>query len=119
VDTNCDAVGDGPLDYSPGTNIALNENNLNENNGVCGAGFPVDWNCDGDGGTDVGLIRNINCQNWCTFGNCYDGIRDVLNDNNDWNRLCNTGMAIPAGTDAPVPEIISCQEVPRAFQIRN
>ena len=66
----------GPLSYSDGSSITLNENSLNEAVGI-GRGYGVDWNNDGDT-IDTGL-------NWDVNG---DGDRvDFIADYDDWSYL--------------------------------
>jgi len=115
IDVTCNAVGDGVLDYSIGTRISLNESTLNENNGVCGAGFPIDWNASGTFTTP--LARNINC--FATFStacgaanaNCYDTTCNTLTDYNDWANITLLG---PTQGDLRQPnhEWIECPDVP-------
>lgn len=97
VDTNCDAAGNGVLDYSRGTNAALNENALIEANGVCG-GVALDWN--GNALLDAGPVAaNIN--------SAYDAVLTVLTDWNDWANL--TLSAVNDGDGAPLgpPELVT------------
>lgn len=89
IDTTCDGVGDGVLDYSRGQRAPLNENNLNELAGLCGlgAGIPVDWN--NNGLIEVFVTRNINCPPNSTqpcgiAGACDDSFCSALFDQNDW-----------------------------------
>ncbi|MHC4416114.1 MAG: hypothetical protein ACYS0G_12605 [Planctomycetota bacterium] len=112
ADVNCDALGDGTLDYSSNLNITLNENSLSEAAGVCGA-TPIDWN--GNSIIDVNPISwNINCVAGVTTncgddagGACWDPTCDVLADFNDW-----TGMVIPIPPSDLVWEIVTCQDTP-------
>jgi hypothetical protein len=72
IDTNCDAFGDNVLSYSTGSRIALNELNLNEANGVCGPGNPI----------ENGLVIDLN----------QDGVFQTLTDFNDWSHISFGGL---------------------------
>ena len=101
IDADCDALGDGVLNYSVGTRIALDESNLNEHLGVCGT-RSIDWN----GNFFIGgAVVDLNS----------DGSMDVLNDFNDWAGV-NFG-GISDGSGAPVrQEIVEEQPVPAAYR---
>ena len=90
------------FDYSRYTNAVINENILNESNGlitgygdiaqtihVCnGRGIPsaisaIDWNCDGDT-TDNNLIQDVN----------NSGSLSIIETQNDWDRLSLNGGKI-------------------------
>lgn len=86
VDTDCDVLADGVLDYSRGTRIPLDESALDETQGVCG-GTAVDWNADGDA-TDVGL--SLDAQAWdqgAGSGEANGSVSDVLEDFDDWANI--------------------------------
>jgi len=102
VDTNCDAGGDGVLDYSRGTRASLNENSLNEALGVCnGSGPALDWN--GNGILDApGLSADING----------DGLKMVLTDNNDWATVSFAGLSDADGARVVPPQSVIEQPVP-------
>jgi hypothetical protein len=64
VDVDDDSCGDdGAPDYSQNVLPDLDENNLDENDGVTGAGPGIDWSGNGDA-TDAGVERNINCSKY-------------------------------------------------------
>ena len=64
IDTNCDAAGDGVLDYSHGTRPSLNESSLNEALGVCGGSGPaLDWN-------GTGCCPRLACRSTSTETGC-------------------------------------------------
>ncbi len=116
IDNNCDAVGDGVLDYSIGARISLNENSLQEGAGVCGFGAvsPIDWNQ--SGGINGGAIaRNIKCSagnsepcgsssNACCGNDC-SRVCQVLQDYNDWANISFAGLM---HFDFGKPEIVTC-----------
>ena len=102
IDTTCDAIGDGVLDYSRGTRITLNENSLDESKGVCGS-KPIDWN--GNGILDApGLSININPS--------YDSVKTTLTDNNDWATVSFGGLSDVDGARVEPPQVVVEQPVP-------
>ena len=102
VDSDCDTDNDSILDYSYGDRVTLNENNLNENLGVCGAP-PVDWN--GTGGIQTGVTHDINPSGNNTCG----GTLTTLQDSNDWGSLSFSGILDSDGIPTRAPlEIIDC-----------
>jgi hypothetical protein len=116
VDNDCDPDDDGVLDYSHGLNPNLNENNLDETQGICGnpPGPGFDWNQDSDA-TDVGIAVDIN-HSWNGPGPypAGDGLFSILVDYDDWGNLVYTGVS---DLDvAATREIIYCQEVPPDLQ---
>jgi len=108
VDTTCDAIGDGVLDFSDGSRITLDETSLNEFAGVCG-NVAINW----DGfALSSGVARNINCAAGSTIPcggtnpQCFDATCDVLNDFNDWASLVYTMQVGGTPTlilGAPIP----------------
>jgi len=107
IDNNCTPPGDGVLDYSVGVRPPLDENNLDENQGICGnpPGPPWDWNQDGDA-VDVGLMLDINLDN----SEVGDGLLEILEDYNDWAFLVFGGISDADGAPAlQVRSIISCE----------
>jgi hypothetical protein len=113
VDNNCTIPGDGVLDYSHGTRPSLDENALDEADGICEDTAPVnalwktDWNDDGD--FDDVLAMNIDgkwedhdgdtrCSdngNYCVLdeSKIYNSNLTVLTDHNDWANLVFTGIS--------------------------
>jgi hypothetical protein len=102
TDSNCDAIGNGSLDYSQGTLATIDENNLNECLGICGAGFPIDWNMSG-GACETNVALNI------TTGQGGSSSLDILADYDDWANIVLDNLV--AG-DRVVVEQITCQDVP-------
>lgn len=99
VDTNCDVIADGVLDYSRGTRITLDESALDETQGVCGA-TAVDWNADGDT-TDTAL--SLDAQEWDQGAGSGEGngsAVDTLEDFDDWGNL--TLATSVAGATSPL-----------------
>jgi hypothetical protein len=105
VDDDCSPGGNNLLSYSLGTRPPLDENLLDEAQGVCGAppGPGWDWNRDGDI-LDFGMPGDING----LPGGNGDGIYMVLRDHDDWSNL----LFGPAPSALPFlrgpPQIISC-----------
>ena len=113
VDNDCTPPGNGVLSYSYGTHIALNENALNESEGICGAaaGIGIDWNGDELLSTTPVTVADIN-RNPNGAG---DGVLGVLTDYDDWGALFLTAVRTGARGAARlvVPqEIVSCPAVP-------
>ncbi len=113
IDDNCTPPGNGILSYSVGTRPALNENNLDERQGVCGnpPGPAWDWNGDGDA-LDFGFALDINVDG----GGSGDGFLSVLQDSNDWAALLLTGIADADGAFVTSREIITCTSVAPAVR---
>ncbi len=112
----------GHFDYSRHDLANLNENSLNEANGInipgaitqtlgtryfCGQdnmqvvwdASQVDWNCDGDA-TDSGISRNINQGVWWNNNSTLD----TLTSQNDWINLVFVGGALGApGANITLP----------------
>ena len=101
--SDCDSEGDGILDYSIGARITLNENDLDENEGVCGS-IAIDWN--ENSVIETGVVKNLNPQDWG------DTILNTYDDFNDWANLYFLGLTDADGA-LPFPqEIITEQPVP-------
>ena len=109
VDNNCTPPGNDVLDYSIGDRIDLNENNLNENNGTCGIGFPVDWN--GVNGIESSIAFDINSSGNDTCG----GTLTTLRDFDDWSNLNFGGIGDADGAPVAPLEIITEQPVPAEY----
>ncbi|HEX7918552.1 MAG TPA: hypothetical protein VF454_04065, partial [Gemmatimonadales bacterium] len=114
VDNDCTPPGNGVLSYSYGTHVALNENALNESEGICGlaAGVGIDWDDDGVLSTTPTVVRDINRSPSTGAG---DGILGVLTDHDDWDSLFFTSVLFGARGAArlAIPqEVVSCPAVP-------
>jgi len=112
VDNNCTPIGDGVVDYSHGVNPDLDENDLDERNGICGSGTGWDWNEDGDQ-TDVHLVADIT-RSWRNEGTSGDGSFDVLRDHDDWSHLSFSGLLSSDGASfaGPNREVAFCPPPP-------
>ena len=86
IDTNCDNFGDAVFTYSQGMRAGLNENNLNENLGVCDNN-PIDWNSSGTFQNPVSVSING------------DAPLQNLLDGADWGSLILNFRAAGSGWD--------------------
>lgn len=86
VDADCTPPGDGVLAYSNGDRPALDEQQLDEHLGICGAP-PWDW--DGDGLITAGVSVDINAE--AVSQVACGGPLTVLEDHDDWGNLDLTG----------------------------
>jgi hypothetical protein len=74
------------LTYSRGVLADLNENSLNESQGVC-EDVAIDWNVDGS----IGVIQyNVNSEESSQEQSC-GGTFTVLKDHDDWTNLVYLG----------------------------
>lgn len=106
-DADCDAIGDGLVDYSRGLNRDLNENNLDEGLGVCTDQIvPIDWNSNG---TIESLIsQDLNFVDHDQSLSC-GGVLTVLHDHDDWANIYLPGIARPEFlSDVSQHEVIMC-----------
>jgi hypothetical protein len=99
VDNNCTPPGDGVLDYSHGVRNALDENALNEQNGICGG---VDWDFNYSGTINTSPVSyDVN----------FDGSLFVLVDHDDWASIVYDFQ--PDGGFAPFSQqVVACDPVP-------
>lgn len=115
IDTSCNALGSNgeanTLDYSHGARIALDENNLDENLGVCGAPA-IDWNFSGTIQNGVVYDLNRTSENpgpgtGVDNSGC-GGTLTTLSDSNDWASVLLTGLADTDGRPLRPFRIIDC-----------
>lgn len=104
VDSNCTPPGDGVLDYSIGDRIDLDENNLDENLGVCGA--PA-WDWNGNSVIETGVVLDLNSAEPFQFPFC-GNLLTVLQDYDDWGNLYFLGPNDADGARLVPPEIVDC-----------
>jgi hypothetical protein len=104
VDSNCTPPGNGVLDYSYGDRIALDENDLDENLGVCGA---PGWDWNGNSILESGVVQDINSAEPLQVQRC-GGVLTVLRDANDWANVWFLGVNDGDGARLAAPEIIDC-----------
>ena len=108
VDSDCDPLANGVLDYSHGTRIALDEANLNENAGTCG--FPG-WDWNGNSTLESGVVFDVNAADVDEVANC-GGAFTVLQDSDDWSNLSLTGLSDSDGARLTPTQVIDCDNVP-------
>jgi len=110
VDTNCNVTPNGVLDFSNGSNITLDERNLNENNGVCGPSNPIDWN--NNGSIESLITLDINSNDDFQVNQC-GGTLTTYSDFNDWANIVFSGISDADGATLFSPiEIMSCSNSP-------
>ena len=101
IDTDCDGVGDGVLDFSTGERPPLDEYHLVEAHGVCGPEGPaIDWNWNEVIDPEP-IAVSING----------DEVGDVLHDHDDWSAIQFIGISSGAALRS-MPELITEQPVP-------
>ncbi len=103
VDTDCTPPGNGVLDFSRGVRITLDENDLDEGDGICN-GVDVDWN--GNAVIESSVAADINEA---------DGLFGVLADHDDWSAIVYGGVGDADGARAEQPEVVTEQPVPPEF----
>ena len=104
IDNDCTPPGDGVLSYSTGVRLPLDENALDEPQGVCGnpPGPGWDWNADLHT-FDVNIVFDINVDG----SGVGDGLFNELQDHNDWAALTFTGLSDADGARLYIQEIIT------------
>jgi hypothetical protein len=104
VDSNCTPPGDAVLDYSIGDRIDLDENNLDENMGVCGA--PL-WDWNGNSVIETGVVLDLNSADPFELPFC-GNLLTILQDYDDWGNLYFLGLNDADGARLVPPEIVDC-----------
>ncbi|MEE4303829.1 MAG: hypothetical protein V2J19_06700 [Wenzhouxiangella sp.] len=102
VDNNCSVPGDGVLDYSSGTYVSLDENNLDEDSGICGD-VAIDWNDDGQ--IQAGVSADLNPNGNFSCG----ATLTTLRDHNDWASIVFAGVTV---SNRRTAEVIECTSSP-------
>jgi len=119
ANTNCAVAGNGAVAYSSGTRIVLNENALNEAQGVCGgAGPSVDWN--GNSVVEASVAFDINSADTNQASAC-GGTLTTMSDFNDYAALNLRAVSVlglngGAALRQEPEELAVCQDVPLAFR---
>jgi len=103
-DESCNAAGDGSDGFSDGNRLALDENALDENVGVCG-NPAIDWNLDGV--LQPQITRDLNP---AYEGECGSGLRRLL-DFDDWGNVTLAGVR-PTSTLKSLQQEVSCAGAP-------
>lgn len=103
VDSNCTPPGNNVIDYSIGDRLALDENNLDENAGTCGA---PSWDWNGNSIIETGVVFDINPEedNQASCG----GTLSTLHDYDDWGHIHLGGLADGDGRAVTAPEVVDC-----------
>lgn len=104
VDTNCTPPGNNVIDYSIGDRLTLDENNLDESVGTCGAP-PWDWN--GDTIIDSGVVFDVNVADDLQAATC-GGTLTTLQDYDDWAHILLGGIGDADGRAVTSPEVVDC-----------
>ncbi len=105
ADDNCDAQGDGVLDYSRGSNMSLDETNLDETLGFCN-NVAIDWNLNSVFENPV--IFSINSADANEASTC-GGTLTTISDHNDWQNINLLGIQ---DFDRSNIETIECNNPP-------
>lgn len=85
IDSDCTPPGNGVLDFSIGDRISLDENDLDENDGTCGPGFPWDWN--GNTVIENSVSFDINPSSDPLNPLFCGGALSLLHDRDDWGSI--------------------------------
>jgi hypothetical protein len=100
VDTNCTPAGDGVIDYARNQRIPLNEQALDEREGICGTP-PWDWNYNSV--IEPSISQDING----------DSFLEVLEDHDDWAALVYDWD--PQYSALAATEIVTCDIRPPGY----
>lgn len=105
VDDDCTPPGNGVLDYSIGDRLTLDENNLDENVGVCGA---PSWDWNGNTVIENGVAFDVNSADDAQNIFC-GGTLTTLDDHDDWANLVLDALPNPlSGLARFAPLIVDC-----------
>jgi hypothetical protein len=106
TDADCDAFGDPATeDFSRGTRALLDENALDETQGVCGS-ETIDWNANGAIESALALDLNPDAEASC------GGALVPLHDFDDWSNLTFIGLEDRNGTLKSVQQHAQCAGAP-------
>jgi hypothetical protein len=108
VDTDCTPPADGRLDFSRGERLSLDETDLDETAGICGAP-PWDWN--GNGRLELGVATDVNPAAEFPLALC-GGSLSVLHDHDDWGALDFGGLTSASLAPRAVTDVVDCQNPP-------
>lgn len=109
VDSNCTPPGDSVLDYSHDQRIDLDEDDLDEREGICEG---VDWDWNGNALIEPSVLYDVNASDPEQVAGC-GGTRTVLRDSDDWQTINLTSFTGSSGfAPPPETEIIDCDNRP-------
>jgi hypothetical protein len=108
IDTNCNPLGNGVIDYSIGSRIDLDETNLDESMGTCGA---PSWDWNGNSVIESGIAFDINSEEGLQTTTC-GAVLTTLRDYDDWANLSFGGLASFDGAAVTQVEVIDCDNPP-------
>lgn len=103
VDADCDVSGDGVLNYSIGDRLTVNENDLDEDVGICGAPS-LDWN--GNTIMESSVAVDLNSADDLQAATC-GGTMTTLQDYDDWAHI-SLGVLGGDGRAVGLIEVIDC-----------
>ncbi len=105
VDDDCTPPGDGVLDYSLGDRLTIDENDLDENLGVCGA---PSWDWNGNSVIESSIVFDTNSADDLQIFAC-GGTLSTLDDYDDWANIRFDGLPNPAtGAERFASSIVDC-----------
>ncbi len=107
TDNDCTPPANGVLSYSIGDRVSLDENGLDENEGICGAP-PWDWN--GNSLLETGVVLDLNSAD-VTQGIFCGGTLTTLVDHDDWANL-RIDLVSPFARAFAPSEVIDCTNTP-------
>ncbi len=108
IDTNCNPLGNGVIDYSIGSRIDLDETNLDESMGTCGA---PSWDWNSNSVIESGIAFDINSDETLQGSTC-GAILSTLRDHDDWANISFGGLANFDGAAVMPIEVIDCDNPP-------
>ncbi len=107
VDDNCTPPGNGVLDYSIGDRLSLDENDLDENVGVCGS---PSWDWNGNSIIESSVADDLNSADEFQEFVCDDSTMSVLEDYDDWANLVLDVLPNPlSGASRFASLLIDCE----------
>ncbi len=103
IDTGCDLVADGVMDFSRGARIPLDELSLNEHAGICGA-RAIDWNSNGQLQSPLSFDVNV----YTGQSGACGGTKTLLEDHDDWSNIRLDSVVFGRGDGPAVQPVIHC-----------
>jgi len=105
IDADCTASGGNVADLSRGERVLIDEKDVDEHQGVCGAPA-IDWN--GDGSLDAGLALDLNPGH---AASCGQDLRP-LSDFDDWGNLTFLGLLDAQSKLGNLQQHVACAGAP-------